>query len=239
MKRFHVSILTAGFAVLAALGLSFNINAQDPVPVEECAMTVDQQEEMNTVIQEAFDQLERDENGNIIPPDDWDVNCGGICEGGVIEINGVKYYATWKKSICVTALQEQGVENPSCFALLCGSDGSSDMGSIHMDQSEDAIPSRVVLTSADGQAPFSFPAKVRIEFFANMDLHGLPQLSNAEPMILESTRTINAWPPKNEVDYALINSVDFVSADGKDVATFSRAVVTMKNKSVGPLAATK
>ena len=243
MKRFQLFGMIAGCAVLTVFGLAFTLNAQNPTPTEPaCAVTTAERNQLETAIQDAFDALPRDSNGEIIRPtsdDDWDINCGGICRGGVIVINGVEYVATWEKYICVTALQEQGVTNKSCFALLCDSDGMSDLGEIHMDKSADAIPSRVVLTSANGQAPFNFPANVRIEFFANMDLHGLPQLSNAEPMILESTQPVNSWPPANEVDYALVNTVDFVSADGEHKASFSKAVVTMKNQSVGRMVSSK
>ena len=240
MRRFKLSLLVLGCALMTAFGLSLSSAAQDDtIPDEiptyqgECDLTEAQQARLNEAVQAAFNELERDDNGEIIPPRDWDINCGGICNNGYIRINGVVYKATWQKSICVTALQEQGEEDPVCFALLCNSDGFSDLGEIHMDRSEDAIPSRVVLTSANGKAPFNFPANVRIEFFANMNLHGLPQLSNAEPMILESTQPIDSWPPLHKVDYKLVNAVDFVSADGEHVANFANATVTMENKSVG------
>ncbi len=242
MRRFKLSFFVLGCALLAAFGLSLNTVAQDdttpddiPTYEGECDLTTTQQARLNDAVQAAFDRLERDENGEIVPPEDWDINCGGICKNGYIRINGVIYRATWEKFICVTELQEQGVTDPVCFALLCDSDGFSDLGEIHMDQSEDAIPSRVVLTSANGQAPFNFPANVRIEFFAKMDLHGLPQLSNAEPMILESTEPVDSWPPQHKVDYKLVKAVDFVSADGEHTANFANATVTMENKSVGPM----
>ncbi len=242
MRHLKLSFFVLGCALLAAFGLSLNTAAQDntipddiPTYEGECNLTEAQQARLNEAVQAAFDQLERDDNGEIIPPQDWDINCGGICKNGYIRINGVVYQATWQKFICVSALQDQDLGDPVCFALLCDSDGFSDLGEIHMDQSEDAIPSRVVLTSANGQAPFNFPANVRIEFFANMDLHGLPQLSNADPMILESTEPVNSWPPQHKVDYKLVNAVDFVSADGVHTANFAKATVTMENKSAGPL----
>lgn len=221
-------------AIVVVFSYMANVNAQNTGPNTGAGVVSPPCDDDVTAASAAVDQtinsLPVDANGNVIPPPDVDLNCGGRCQDGKIKINGVLYTATWEKAICVATLLQHGITNPSCWVDVCASLGTSDLGEIRMNEDEGALPSRVKLTSVKGEGPFEFPATVRIEFFAKLDVMGLPTMTNSEPMVLEATEPINEWPPKSEVHYRLAQSVEFVTDDGEHNASFEEATVIMNNR---------